>query len=66
MSASVPGQYCQGESALRSTATTSHAASIGRLPRGWTILGLALASWVLVGGMWAAASQVYGFVAGAF
>ena len=50
---------------MRKTATLSQTNTTAALPRGWAILGLALASWVLVGGMWAAASQLYGLVAAA-
>lgn len=50
---------------MRKTAAISQTSTSVGLPRGWAILGLALASWVLVGGMWAAASQLYGFVTAA-
>ncbi|MCR6673616.1 hypothetical protein [Devosia ginsengisoli] len=32
------------------------------LPRGWIILGGALASWALFAGLWAGTSQLFGFV----
>lgn len=32
------------------------------LPRGWIILGLALASWALFAGLWAGMSQLFGLV----
>lgn len=32
------------------------------LPRGWIILGLALASWALVTGLWIGLSQLFAFV----
>lgn len=50
---------------MRMTATTPQAIRATGLPRGWTILGLALASWMLVAGMWVGLSQLFGFVASA-
>ena len=35
------------------------------LPRGWIVLGMALASWVVVVAMWSGMSQVFAFVAAA-
>jgi len=48
---------------MRTTATTTRATSIAGLPRGWTVLGLALVTWFVVGGAWIGLSQLYGFVA---
>ena len=50
---------------MHRTATTSHSGNFAGLPRGWTIAGLALISWVLLAGMWIGAAQLFGFVVAA-
>lgn len=36
------------------------------LPRGWLVLGAALASWFIVAAMWTGMSQIFGLVASVF
>jgi hypothetical protein len=44
---------------MRRTTAVLHAQHPLPLPRGWIILGAALASWVLFVGLWVGTSQLY-------
>ncbi|MGV8832913.1 MAG: hypothetical protein ACOH2N_13130 [Devosia sp.] len=50
---------------MRMTVITPQTTASAGFPRGWAIVGLALASWVVVAGMWIGLSQLFGFVAAA-
>ncbi len=50
---------------MRTTAMTSRTSTVAGLPRGWTIVGLALESWLVLAGAWVGISQLFGFVASA-
>ena len=47
---------------MRRNATSAQAAQISVLPRGWIVLGAALASWMLVAMLWTGTSQLFSFV----
>ena len=50
------------EADMRRTTAVIHAQRALPLPRGWIVLGGALASWALFAGLWAGTSQLFGFV----
>ena len=52
------------EAEMRSTAMPAQAKT-AVLPRGWIIVGMALASWVVVAAMWTGMSQIFALVAAA-
>ena len=60
-----PNPFTAVEITMRTTVSPSQMHQVSGLPRGWVVLGLTLASWALVAGMWAGMSQLYGFVASA-
>jgi hypothetical protein len=50
---------------MRRTTTAAQAIQISHFPRGWIVLGAAIASWMLVAAMWMATSQLFVYVSGA-
>jgi len=50
------------EPKMRRTAAVAQVQRALPLPRGWIILGLALASWAVFAGLWAGASQLFAFI----
>ena len=47
---------------MRLSASHVPSHSIARLPRGWLVLGLAVASWILVAMAWTGLSHLFGLV----
>ena len=47
---------------MRRTTAVLHAQRPLPLPRGWIILGGALASWALLAGLWAGTSQLFAYI----
>ena len=47
---------------MRRTIAAAQAQRAMPLPRGWIVVGLALASWLLFAGIWAGMSQLFAFV----
>ena len=52
------------EAEMRSTAMPAQTRTAA-IPRGWIVLGMALASWLIVAAMWTGMSQIFGLVAAA-
>lgn len=50
---------------MRRTPAVAHAAHVHHIPRGWIVLGAALASWMVVALLWAGASQVFSLIVSA-
>jgi len=50
---------------MRRNAAVAQAGHIHHVPRGWFILGAALASWMLIAVMWTGTSQLFSFVSSA-
>jgi hypothetical protein len=47
---------------MRSTAMPAQA-KVAVLPRGWIIIGMALASWLVITAMWTGMTQIFALVA---
>ena len=50
---------------MRSNSMPAQTKTAAILPRGWIVLGMALASWLVVAAMWTAMSQTLDLVAAA-
>lgn len=47
---------------MRRSTAVAQSLHLSQIPRGWIVLGSALASWMLLAAMWTATSQLFSYV----
>lgn len=50
---------------MRRTTAVAQVAHVHHVPRGWIVLGAALASWMVVAGLWTGMSQLFSVIVNA-